>query len=955
VKNDNAVQHNNQTASEQTLSPDEGHVLHKVRDPVCGMAILPDRAHSSIRYQDHQLYFCSASCESKFKAHPDRYLTEDASEHSHHHHHDHHEVSPDQIKQPHHQAEKENSEGVWTCPMHPEIRRSGPGSCPVCGMALEPLVATASTGPSDELHDMTRRFWLGLLLAFPVLVLEMGSHLFPELRNTVPPQYNTWLQLLLASPVVLWCGWPFFARAGMSLRNRSLNMFTLVAMGTGVAWVYSVIATVFPSWFPASFRNMDGLVAVYFEAAAVITVLVLLGQVLELRAREQTSGAITALLNLAPKTARRLDHDGHETDINAEDVLPGDKLRIRPGESIPVDGIVIEGKTTVDESMVTGESMPVTKTEGDPVIGGTINQTGSLIIRAEKVGDETMLSRIVQMVADAQRSRAPIQRMADSVSGWFVPLVILIAVVAFVIWSVWGPEPRMAHGLIAAVSVLIIACPCALGLATPMSIMVGVGKGAQAGVLIRNAEALERLEKVDTLVVDKTGTLTEGSPTVTGIISLNPGGETSLLRVTAAVEKGSQHPLGMAVVKAAQEKGIAIPAVTHFDAPSGKGVSGDVEGQRVVIGNELAMQENSIVIDNQKAVADTLRMEGATVIYVATDGDLAGLIAISDPVKTTTPDALKALRQAGIRIVMLTGDNQLTAEAVARKLGIDEVEAGILPDGKKAVITRLKESGHVVAMAGDGVNDAPALKKADIGVAMGITGTEVSKDAAAMILADDNFATIIKAVANGRNVYRNIKNAVLYLLSGNTAAIFAVLYTSLMALPVPFAPVQLLFINLLTDSLPALAIGMEPADEGLLKEKPRDPKEGLMTKDFMIQMAAQGVLIAAVVITAFYLGLRSSTAMASTMAFSTLTLARLFHGFNCRGKKSIFKLGFGTNPYSLYAFGAGALLLGLVIFIPGLHRLFQVQSMPVVSLLQVAVLAFIPTLMIQMKRLICKK
>ncbi|EAY8699826.1 Ag(+)-translocating P-type ATPase SilP, partial [Salmonella enterica] len=445
VKNDNAVEHNNQTASEQTSSPDESHALHKVRDPVCGMVILPDKAHSSIRYQDHQLYFCSASCESKFKAHPDHYFTEDASEH--HHHHDHHEVSPDKIKQSHRQAEKEISEGVWTCPMHPEIRRSGPGSCPVCGMALEPLVATASTGTSDELRDMTRRFWLGLLLAFPVLILEMGSHLFPALRNTVPPQYNTWLQLLLASPVVLWCGWPFFARAGMSLRNRSLNMFTLVAMGTGVAWVYSVIATVFPSWFPASFRNMDGLVAIYFEAAAVITVLVLLGQVLELRAREQTSGAITALLNLAPKTARRLDQDGHETDINAEDVLPGDKLRIRPGESIPVDGIVVEGKTTVDESMVTGESMPVTKTEGDPVIGGTINQTGSLIIRAEKVGDETMLSRIVQMVADAQRSRAPIQRMADSVSGWFVPLVILIAVVAFMIWSVWGPEPRMAHGL----------------------------------------------------------------------------------------------------------------------------------------------------------------------------------------------------------------------------------------------------------------------------------------------------------------------------------------------------------------------------------------------------------------------------------------------------------------------------------------------------------------------------
>lgn len=712
MKNDNAVEHNNQTASEQTSSPDESHALHKVRDPVCGMVILPDKAHSSIRYQDHQLYFCSASCESKFKAHPDHYFTEDASEH--HHHHDHHEVSPDKIKQSHRQAEKEISEGVWTCPMHPEIRRSGPGSCPVCGMALEPLVATASTGTSDELRDMTRRFWLGLLLAFPVLILEMGSHLFPALRNTVPPQYNTWLQLLLASPVVLWCGWPFFARAGMSLRNRSLNMFTLVAMGTGVAWVYSVIATVFPSWFPASFRNMDGLVAIYFEAAAVITVLVLLGQVLELRAREQTSGAITALLNLAPKTARRLDQDGHETDINAEDVLPGDKLRIRPGESIPVDGIVVEGKTTVDESMVTGESMPVTKTEGDPVIGGTINQTGSLIIRAEKVGDETMLSRIVQMVADAQRSRAPIQRMADSVSGWFVPLVILIAVVAFMIWSVWGPEPRMAHGLIAAVSVLIIACPCALGLATPMSIMVGVGKGAQAGVLIKNAEALERLEKVDTLVVDKTGTLTEGSPTVTGIISLNPGGETSLLRVTAAVEKGSQHPLGMAVVKAAQEKGIAIPAVTHFNAPSGKGVSGDVEGQRVVIGNELAMQENSIVIDNQKAVADTLRMEGATVIYVATDGHLAGLIAISDPVKATTPD------------------------------------------GKKAVITRLKASGHVVAMAGDGVNDAPALAAADVGIAMG-TGTDVAIESAGVTLLKGDLMILNRARHLSEITMKNIR------------------------------------------------------------------------------------------------------------------------------------------------------------------------------------------------------
>ncbi len=754
MKNDNAVKHVHQPASEQTRSADDSQSVRKVRDPVCGMSILPEKAHSSIRFHDHQFYFCSASCESKFSAHPDHYLSGNASETSHRH--DHHEASPERVEPSHRQSEKAMSDGVWTCPMHPEIRRSGPGSCPVCGMALEPLVATASTGQSDELRDMTRRFWLGLLLTLPVLVLEMGSHLFPKMMQLLSPQYNVWLQLLLATPVVLWCGWPFFSRAGASLRNRSLNMFTLVAMGTGVAWVYSVIATIFPSLFPASFRIMNGQVAVYFEAASVITVLVLLGQVLELRAREQTSGAITALLNLAPKTARRLDPDGHETDIKAEDVLPGDKLRIRPGESVPVDGIVLEGRTTVDESMVTGESMPVTKTENDRVIGGTINQTGSLIMQAEKVGDETMLSRIVQMVADAQRSRAPIQRMADSVSGWFVPLVIFIAVVAFVVWAVWGPEPRVAHGLIAAVSVLIIACPCALGLATPMSIMVGVGKGAQSGVLIKNAESLERLEKVNTLVVDKTGTLTEGAPTVTGIISLKPGGEEALLRVTAAVEKGSQHPLGMAVVNAAREKGITVPAVSDFNAPSGKGVSGDVEGLRVIIGNELAMQENSIVIDSQKATADALRREGATVIYVATDGQLAGLIAISDPLKATTPDALKALREAGIRIVMLTGDNQLTAEAVAHKLGIEEVEAGVLPDGKKAVISRLKASGHVVAMAGDGVNDAPALAAADVGIAMG-TGTDVAIESAGITLLKGDLMMLNKARQLSEITMKNIR------------------------------------------------------------------------------------------------------------------------------------------------------------------------------------------------------
>lgn len=760
MKNNNAVERDNQSDSELKSSAGESPLLQAVRDPVCGMSVLPENAQSSRHYHNHDFYFCSAACEDKFAAHPDHYLAGDHGIDPPPHHTD-----TDKMRPPHRQGKKKVSDGVWTCPMHPEIRLNGPGSCPICGMGLESVVVTASTGKSDELRYMTKRFWVGLLLTLPVLVLEMGSHLFPDITNVFSAQYNTWLQLLLATPVVLWCGWPFFARAGMSIRNRSLNMFTLVAMGTGVALVYSVIATVFPSLFPPSFRNMNGLVAVYFEAAAVITVLVLLGQVLELRAREHTSGAITALLNLAPKTARRLDPDGHEVDINAEDVLPSDKLRIRPGESIPVDGTVVEGRTTVDESMVTGESMPVAKTKSDQVIGGTINQTGSLIIRAEKVGDETMLSRIVQMVTDAQRSRAPIQRMADSVSGWFVPLVVLIAAVAFVVWTFWGPEPRLAHGLIAAVSVLIIACPCALGLATPMSIMVGVGKGAQSGVLIKNAEALERLEKVDTLVVDKTGTLTEGAPTVTGIISLNPGGEKFLLRVTAAVEKGSQHPLGMAVVKAAQEKGIVIPAVSNFNAPSGKGVSGNVEGQLIVIGNELAMQENSIVIDNQKAVADTLRMEGATVIYVAVDGHPAGVIAISDPLKTTTLDALKTLRQAGIRIVMLTGDNQLTAEAVARKLEIDEVEAGVLPDGKKAVITRLKESGHVVAMAGDGVNDAPALAAADVGIAMG-TGTDVAIESAGITLLKGDLMMLNRArhlsVITMRNIRQNLFFAFIY-------------------------------------------------------------------------------------------------------------------------------------------------------------------------------------------------
>lgn len=743
--------------------PEKKRAAKTVQDPVCGMPVDPEKSGFSMSYQDRQFFFCSASCESKFKTDPEHYIHANSApspeqKHSLHHH------SPISMPKP---DVSHTSGAVWTCPMHPEIRRSKPGGCPICGMALEPLIVTADAGPSDEFRDMTRRFWIGVLLSLPILVLEMGVHLSEILSRLISPILSVWIQLFLATPVVLWCGWPFFERAWSSIQNRSLNMFTLVAMGTGVAWLYSVIATVFPTLFPPSFRNTDGVgvVAVYFEAAAVITVLVLLGQVLELRAREQTTGAIKALLNLSPKTARRIKPDGQEEDISIDDVLRGDRLRVRPGESVPVDGVVENGNSSIDESMVTGESMPVTRRAEDNVIGGTINQTGSLIIRAEKVGSETMLARIVQMVADAQRSRAPIQRMADKVSGWFVPLVIGIAILSFIIWGIWGPDPRFAHGLIAAVSVLIIACPCALGLATPMSIMVGVGKGAQSGVLIKNAEALEHMEKIDTLVVDKTGTLTEGAPSVTAIISLTRGGEDALLRITAAVEKSSQHPLGQAVVAAAIKKGIEIPDVSDFDAPTGKGVLGKVEGKVVVIGNAVAMHENGISTENQLEVADSLRREGATVIYVAIEGILAGMMAIADPIKKSTYGALKSLQKEGIRIVMLTGDNRLTAEAVARKLGIDDVEADVLPEGKSAIVARLKQEGKIVAMAGDGVNDAPALAAADVGIAMG-TGTDVAIESAGITLLKGDLSGILKArrlsEATMANIRQNLFFAFIY-------------------------------------------------------------------------------------------------------------------------------------------------------------------------------------------------
>ncbi|WP_347238243.1 copper-translocating P-type ATPase [Rhodococcus sp. SMB37] len=654
--------------------------------------------------------------------------------------------------------------------MHPEVRQQGPGSCPICGMALEPVMVTAETGPSHELADMTKRFWVALILSVPVFVLEMGSHLFPALHDVVPPRVSTWIQFVLATPVVLWAGWPFFVRGRNSIRTRSLNMFTLIAMGTGVAWVYSVVATLAPGIFPDEFRQMDGSVAVYFEAAAVITTLVLLGQVLELRAREQTSGAIRSLLDLAPKTGRRIDDDGTEHDIPLDHVHIGDRLRVRPGEKVPVDGVVEDGRSSVDEALVTGESMPVTKRTGDHVIGGTVNGTGSLVMCAEQVGSDTVLSRIVAMVAEAQRTRAPIQRLADLVASWFVPAVIAVAVIAFLVWALVGPSPSLTYALVVAVSVLIIACPCALGLATPMSIMVGVGRGAGLGVLIKNAEALERMEKVDTLVVDKTGTLTEGRPTVTEIIAADGYTDDEVLRLAAGVERGSEHPLAIAIVDAAAHADISIPEVTDFDSPVGRGVVGVVEGRRVTIGNAPYLQDEGVDTRTLCEHADGLRRDGATAIYIGVDKSVAGVLAIADPVKDTTAAALEELRADGITVVMLTGDNRTTAEAVGRKLGIDQVEAEVLPDGKSDVVQRLRDEGRVVAMAGDGVNDAPALASADVGIAMS-TGTDVAIESAGITLLHGDLTGIARARALSEATMSNIRQNLVFAFVYNAAGI----------------------------------------------------------------------------------------------------------------------------------------------------------------------------------------
>jgi len=670
---------------------------------------------------------------------------------------------------PHDHARQHGAQVEYTCPMHPQVRQLGPGSCPICGMTLEPVLATADAGESPELRDMTRRFWIGTALTVPVLGLEMGGHLI-DLHALVAQQTSNWIQLLLGTPVVLWAGWPFFTRALASVRNRSLNMFTLIALGTGAAWLYSMVATLAPGIFPPALRAHDGAVAVYFEAAAVITVLVLLGQVLELRAREKTSGAIKALLGLAPKTAVKVNAAGGDETVQVDGIQVGDLLRVRPGEKVPVDGVLTDGKGNVDESMVTGEPMPVAKSVGSKVTAGTLNQTGGFVMRAEKVGADTLLSQIVHMVAAAQRSRAPIQRMADQVAGWFVPVVILVAALTFVTWLAWGPSPAFSYALITAVAVLIIACPCALGLATPMSIMVGVGKGAQHGVLIRDAEALEKMEKVDTLVVDKTGTLTEGRPKVVHVEPVGGLSADDVLQKLASVERSSEHPLAMAIVMDAQERRLSLSPVSDFDSPVGKGVVGTVDGQAVVSGSAKFLAELGIDTAALASLAETQRQRAATVIFVGVGGKLAGFVAIADPIKATTPQALRSLQAAGIRVVMLTGDGKTTAEAVGRQLGIDEVVAEVFPQDKAAVVKRLLSEGRVVAMAGDGVNDAPALASATVGVAMG-TGTDVAMESAGITLLKGDLMGIVRARTLSQATMRNIRQNLVLSFAYNVAGI----------------------------------------------------------------------------------------------------------------------------------------------------------------------------------------
>jgi Cu+-exporting ATPase len=709
-------------------------------DPVCGMTADPRTARQA-GHHGATYYFCSEVCRTKFLADPDRYLG----------------PAPGPSAPDHR---------IYTCPMHPQIRQTGPGFCPICGMALEPLIASGA-GPNPELADMTRRFWIGLVLTLPVVALGMLGEVL-GMDRLISPALNLWIQFALATTVVLWAGWPFFVRAWDSIVNGSLNMFTLIALGTGTAFGYSLVATIAPGLFPPTFRNTHGMVEVYYEAAAVITVLVLLGQVLELRARESTSGAIRALLELAPRTARRVTGDSEE-EVPLDRLVLGDLVRVRPGEKVAVDGVVVEGRSSVDESMVTGESMPVTREQGGRVIGGTINRSGALVIRAEKLGRDSMLAHIVEMVGQAQRSRPPIQRLADRVASWFVPLVIAIALATFTAWMIWGPEPRLSYAMVAAVTVLIIACPCALGLATPMSIMVGVGRGARAGVLIKSAEALERMERADTLVIDKTGTLTEGHPAVVKIAA-HTLPQDELLLLAAAAEQASEHPLATAILAAAKQRRLSLPPATDFDSPAGKGVTAIVGGRKVALGNAAFLTELGIATSSLTEGAEAMRRDGASAIFCAVDGAVAGIFAITDPVKTTTPAALQALRADGVRIVMLTGDNRTTAEAVARRLGITDIKAEVLPDQKNAVVEKLKAEGRVVAMAGDGVNDAPALAAADIGVAMG-SGTDVAMESAGVTLLRGDLTGLVRARLLSRATIRNIRQNLFFAFIYNAVGV----------------------------------------------------------------------------------------------------------------------------------------------------------------------------------------
>ena len=811
--------HSHDSSGGSCCSAHGGKTHAVMRDPVCGMIVDPAAGKPTATHDGRTFHFCSAGCHKKFTAAPDQYLTAtdpvcgmdvDRASAEHFIRHEGQafyfcserclhkfEAEPAKYLGGRPAPEPMPTGTQWTCPMHPEIVRDKPGSCPLCGMALEPMgVPTGEEGPNPELIDFTRRLWVSAVLSLPLLVITMGPMLGLPVREWLGERTAIWLEFALATPVVLWAAIPFFHRGWESIVNRSPNMWTLISIGVGAAYAYSVVATLFPDIFPHQFRGHGGSVPVYFEAAAVITALVFLGQVLELRARERTGSAIRALLDLAPKTARRIGNDGSETDVPLDEVKGGDRLRVRPGDSVPVDGVVVEGRSSIDESMITGEPVPVEKAEGDTVTGGTLNKNGSLVIRAERVGSETMLSQIVDMVAKAQRSRAPIQGLADRVSFYFVPTVVLVAIVAFIVWSLVGPDPSMVFAIVSAVSVLIIACPCALGLATPMSIMTATGRGAQAGVLIKDAEALERFASVDTLIVDKTGTLTEGRPKLTDIVAVEGFDEGRLLSLAASLEKGSEHPLAEAIVEGARERGAGIGNAVDFEAITGKGVQGKIDGVSVSLGNRAMMEAMGLDTQPLRKQADMLRTDGKTAMFVAVDGRLAGIVAVADPVKATTAEAIRALHETGLKIIMATGDNALTAKAVADRLGIDAVRADMLPESKKALVDELRAAGASVAMAGDGVNDAPALAAADVGIAMG-TGADVAVESAGITLVKGDLNGIVRARLLAKATIRNIRQNLFFAFVYNAAGV-----------PVAAGVLYPLFGTLLSPMLAAAAMSL---------------------------------------------------------------------------------------------------------------------------------------------------